>query len=137
VRDFVLDASFTLCWCFEDEATEATELLLTELQNQEALAWVPGIWQHELLNGLGKGITRGRVERQRAFLLWREIRELPLRIVEIPIDQKLLELALEHNLAVYDASYLRLAIARQLAIAAVDRKLQAAARKAGLDIIAP
>jgi len=136
VKDFVLDASFTLCWCFEDEATEATETLLTELQNQEALAWVPGIWQHELLNGLGKGVTRGRVERQRAFLLWQEIRELPLRIVEIPIDRKLLELALEHNLAVYDASYLSLAMVHQLAIATVDGKLQAAAKKAGLDIIA-
>jgi len=43
VKDFVLDASFTLCWCFEDEATKAAESLLTELQNQEALAWVPGI----------------------------------------------------------------------------------------------
>lgn len=108
MKDFVLDASFALRWCFQDEATEATESLLTLLQNQEALAWVPGIWQHEVLNGLGKGITRGRVDRKRAFLLWQEIRELPLRIVEIPIDRKLLELALEHNLAVYDACYLSL-----------------------------
>lgn len=110
MKEFVLDASFTLRWCFEDEATETTEALLTLLQNQEALAWVPGIWQHELLNGLGKGITRARVERQRAFLLWREILELPLRITEIPIDQKLSELALANNLAVYDASYLSLAM---------------------------
>jgi predicted nucleic acid-binding protein len=137
VRDFVLDASFTLCWCFEDEATAATESLLTALQNQEALAWVPAIWQHEVLNGLGKGVTRGRLERQRAFLLWQEVQELPLRVVQIPIDPTLLELALEHNLAVYDASYLSLAMAHRLAIATVDRKLQAAAGKAGPDIIAP
>jgi predicted nucleic acid-binding protein len=121
VKDFVLDASFTLCWCFEDEATEA---LLTQLQNQEALAWVPGIWQHEVLNGLGKGITRGRIERKKAFLLWQEIRELPLRIVEIPIDQKLLELALASNLAVYDAIYLTLAMTHHLAIATADGKLR-------------
>jgi len=137
VRDFVLDASFTLCWCFEDEATAATESLLTALQNQDALAWVPAIWQHEVLNGLGKGVTRGRLERQKAFLLWQEVRELPLRIVQIPIDRTLLELALEHNLAVYDASYLSLAMAHRLPIATVDRELQAAAGKTGLDIIAP
>jgi len=48
----------------------------------------------------------------------------------------LLELALEHNLAVYDASYLSLAMAHRLAIATVDRKLQVAAGKAGVEIIA-
>lgn len=69
MREFILDASFALCWCFEDEATTETESLLTRLQDQEATAWVPGIWPHEMLNGLGKGITRGRVERQKAFLL--------------------------------------------------------------------
>lgn len=95
MKEFVLDASFALRWCFEDEATEATESLLTVLQNQEALAWVPAIWQHELLNGLGKGITRGRVERRRAFSLGQEIRELPWRIVEIPIDQKLLRAGID------------------------------------------
>ncbi len=25
MSDFVLDASFALCWCFEDESTEGTE----------------------------------------------------------------------------------------------------------------
>jgi predicted nucleic acid-binding protein len=137
VKNLVLDASFTLRWCFEDEATEATESLLTLLQNQEAIAWVPGIWLYELLNGLGKGVTRGRVERQRAFSLWEEIHELPLRIVEVPIDRKLLELSLANNLAVYDASYLSLAIEHRLTIATVDGKLQRAAERAGLEVIAP
>ena len=62
---------------------------------------------------------------------------MPLRIVEIPIDQKLLELALEHNLAVYDACYLSLRMTHHLAIATVDGKLELAAKKAGLDVIAP
>jgi predicted nucleic acid-binding protein len=74
VKEFVLDASFALHWCFEDEATAASESVLTALQNQEGTAWVPGIWPHELLNGLGKGVTRRRVERQRAFLFWQNRR---------------------------------------------------------------
>ena len=59
MKEFVLDASFALHWCFEDEATAASESLLTILQNQEGTALVPGIWPHELLNGLGKGVIRG------------------------------------------------------------------------------
>jgi hypothetical protein len=61
VKEFVLDASFSLCWCFHEEATAKTYSLLTALQNQEAISWVPLIWQFEMLNALGKGVMRGRV----------------------------------------------------------------------------
>jgi predicted nucleic acid-binding protein len=135
--EFVLDASFSLHWCFEDEATDATDSLLTALQDQKAVAWAPGIWRLEVLNGLGKGVARGRSGRDKAFLFWREMRALPIRIVEVPPDEQLLELALEHNLAVYDASYLSLALARKLPLATVDGKLQQAAQLCGLGVIRP
>ena len=115
--DFVLDASFTLHWCFEDEATPAADEVLTRLQDQMDLAWVPGIWPYELLNALGKGVNRKRIDRQKALLLCREIRALPIGILDIPVDEKLLDLALQHNLSIYDASYLSLALARGLPIA--------------------
>lgn len=135
--DFVLDASFALHWCFEDEATPETESVLTQLQNQQDTAWVPGIWSYEILNGLGKGIARGRIQRQKAVQLWNEIHQLPIRVLDVPVDEKLLDLALQHNLAVYDASYLSLAISRGYSIATGDTKLQAAGQNAGLGIISP
>lgn len=107
------------------------------LQNQEGKAWVPGIWPLELLNGLGKGVTRGRIKRERAFLLWQEIRELPIHIVDVPVNEQLLELALQYNLAIYDTSYLSLAVARSLPIATGDEKLQNASESAGIKIIKP
>jgi predicted nucleic acid-binding protein len=137
--EFVLDASFTLHWCFEDEATPASDAVLTRLQNQTDSAWVPGIWPHELLNGLGKGITRKRPrdgrERQKAFSLWQEIRALPIRVIEVPVDDALLDLALHHNLAVYDASYLSLAVSRGLSLATSDDKLAAAAQSVGIHVL--
>jgi predicted nucleic acid-binding protein len=137
VTEFVLDASFTLRWCFEDEATPSTESLLTTLQNQEAIAWAPAIWRYEILNGLGKGVSRGRLDRPKAFLLWQELQELGIRIVETPIDRALLELALDHNLAVYDASYLSLAQVRNLPLATVDGKLQNIAASVGIQTLKP
>jgi predicted nucleic acid-binding protein len=68
-EEFVLDASFALHWCFEDETTSATESVLTALENQHATAWVPGIWALEMLNALGKAVTRGRIERHKALLI--------------------------------------------------------------------
>jgi predicted nucleic acid-binding protein len=135
--DFVLDASFALHWCFEDEATIASDAVLTRLENQQDLAWVPGIWAYELLNGLGKGITRKRIEKQKALLLWQEIRALPIHISNVSVNENLLELALKHNLAVCDACYLSLAVARGLSIATGDAKLQAAARNSGVEVIQP
>ena len=60
---------------------------------------------------------------------------MPVRIVDVPVDDKLLELALKHNLAVYDASYLSLAQTRRFPLATVDGKLQQAAESTGLEII--
>ena len=137
MKELVLDASFALKWCFEDEATAGTELLLTMLQDQESTAWVPGIWRYEMLNGLGKGVARSRLNRDVAFLFWQELQELPIRTAEVPVDDTLLELALKHNLAVYDASYLSLAQARTLPLATVDGKLKAAAQSTGIVVITP
>ena len=137
MTEFVLNASFALCWCFEDEATKETEAALTALQNQESVAWVPQIWRHEMLNGLGKGVARGRLERGKAFLFWQELHALPIRVVTVPVDERLLELELKHNLAVYDASYLSLVQARNLPLATVDGKLQEAAEGAGIQVIRP
>ena len=91
MREFVLDASFALRWCFEDEATAETEAILTLMQDQEATAWVPGIFWYEVLNGLGKGVARGRLEGNKAVLLWRELQELPVRPVDVAVEEKLLE----------------------------------------------
>jgi predicted nucleic acid-binding protein len=125
VREFVLDASFALCWCFEDEATPQTESTLTSLENEEATAWVPAIWRYEMLNGLGKGVTRGRLTRDKALLFWQEVQALPVRVADVAVNENLLELALKHNLAVYDACYLSLTHTRRLPLANRGRKAPA------------
>jgi predicted nucleic acid-binding protein len=137
VREFVLDASFALCWCFDDEATPQTESTLTSLENQEAIAWVPAIWRYEMLNGLGKGVTRGRLTRDKALLFWQEVQALPVRVADVAVNETLLELALKHNLAIYDACYLSLTQARRLPLATVDGKLQQAAESVSVQVIRP
>jgi predicted nucleic acid-binding protein len=126
-----------LCWCFEDEATAQTESTLTSLQDQESEAWTPAVWRYEMLNGLGKGVTRGRLTRDKALLFWQEVQALPIRVIEIAVDETLLDVALNHNLAVYDASYLSLAQARRLPLATVDGKLRQAAESVGMQVIRP
>jgi hypothetical protein len=46
----VIDASVALSWCFEDEASPATDALLDDARDHGAL--VPGLWFLELGNVL-------------------------------------------------------------------------------------
>ena len=79
-----------------------------------------------MLNGPGKGVTRGRLTRDKALLFWQEVQSLPVRVADVAVNETLLELALKHNLAVYDDCYLSLTQARRLPLATVDGKLQQA-----------
>jgi hypothetical protein len=91
------------------------EALLTQLQNQEALAWFPGIWQWPHRAATSVPVMAG--DSGNAAPHRRNT------------NRKLLELALASNLAVYDTTYLMLAMAQ--------RKLRLAAEQAGLEVIAP
>ena len=57
---FVVDASATLPWRFEDEATPWTEALLDRLQGREEIH-VPAHWPLEVVNALLVARRRGRV----------------------------------------------------------------------------
>ena len=140
MKEFVLDASFALLWCFEYEATEGSEIRTYPASEPRRNSL--GTWHLAARNAkwARKGVARGKVEREKAFLLWREMREmpaLPVHIVEMPVNETLLDLALKHNLALYDASYLSLALLRKLPIATANGKLKEAWESVGLDIIEP
>ncbi|HEY3839955.1 MAG TPA: type II toxin-antitoxin system VapC family toxin [Bryobacteraceae bacterium] len=77
------------------------------------------------------------MNRDRAFLFWEELDALPIRSIDVPVAAKLLELTLRSNLAVYDATYLRLALMRHIPIAVADMKLLQASQSAGVQVLRP
>src|SRR3954469_12357333 len=56
---FVVDASITLAWCFEDAMTTATEAVLERLVLEGGIA--PAHWPLEVANGLRFAWSSGRV----------------------------------------------------------------------------
>ena len=133
---FVMDASATLPWCFADEATDATNALLTRLQaGDEAL--VPGHWPAEVANALLVALRRERISRQDAQQFLADLDVLPIRIE--PTAHKLLRLAIlplaeKHDLTIYDAAYLELAIRQTVPLATLDDDLRKAARASGVSL---
>ena len=131
---FVLDCSVTMAWVFPDEATEATNQLRDSLV--EGRAFVPSLWPVEVGNVLLVATRRNRIRVDD----WQEIRAsleaLPIEIDPVTTSRAWgasLELARTHQLSVYDAMYLELAMRLQLPLATLDRALHGAARTAGVE----
>jgi predicted nucleic acid-binding protein len=138
VSVFVLDASYALTWCFPDRATPNSDATLKRLEAAIDSAVVPAIWPIEVANALGKGVVRRKLSAERAREIWQELALLPIRQSGVLIDiPKLLELAIQHNISVYDACYLREAIVEHLPLATNDRDLRDAAESDGITVMIP
>lgn len=130
---FVLDASITLAWCFQDEATPATMLLLEKLSDEEA--FVPALWFLEVGNILLGAQRKSRISSAKTV----EFINL-LEVLNIQVDShmatrgfyEILSLASSQNLTTYDAAYLELAMRLGIPLATKDHQLQDAANHLGV-----
>lgn len=133
---FVLDASVTLAWCFENEATPYTEAVLERLGDTEAL--VPAIWPLEVANVLLVGERRKRLTEADTAHFVELLATLPITVEEEGLTEALgpvLALAREQGLSANDASYLELAARRGLSLATQDRRLSLAATRVGVPLV--
>jgi predicted nucleic acid-binding protein len=125
----VLDSSATLAWVFEDEVTDLIDRVFDLVA--ERGAWVPSLWKLEIANTLETSVRRGRIPAAFQSSTLRDLSLLPLRIdaeTDIHAWGATLELAQRHQLTLYDAAYLELALRRGLPLASLDRELCAAAK---------
>lgn len=122
---FVLDASVTACWAFEDEHEILAEIALEHLNADDA--FVPALWWFEIRNTLIVNERRGRKAEAQTTLFLLRLARFPIKVDRSPHEADVLALARRHRLTVYDAAYLELARRRREPLATLDRKLAAAA----------
>jgi predicted nucleic acid-binding protein len=132
---FVLDASVTLCWLFQDESDRTADIAGQLLLGNER-AIVPLIWWFEVRNVIVVGMRRKRVsaERVRTFLIQSEASPIDIDD-EIPVEGAVFEAAHNHQLSFYDACYLELAVRNGVPLATLDKSLARAAIAAGVPLI--
>lgn len=129
----VLDASVTLCWLFEDQATAYTDLVLDRLGGGDG-AVVPAIWPFEIANAVAVAERRKLVNPAQAVAFLQTLGQLSIA-VDRKIEQifnAVLEAARRYRLSAYDAGYLELAMREALPLATLDAALRNAARAAGV-----
>ncbi len=129
---FVLDASITACWAFEDEEHSQAAQAFRRIRTEEAV--VPSLWWFEVRNILVVNERKKRITESGTASFLREVSRLPIRMDRAPAEDEVLRLARAHRLSVYDAAYLELARRERLPLATLDRELAGAARAEGVPI---
>ena len=124
----VLDSSITVAWLYREEATKSVDEVFENLI--QASAWVPALWHLEVANVLQIGIRR---ERHAADFRDRMLSDLSDFAIHVDPETHrqawgvTSRLAERHQLTLYDAAYLELALRRGLPLATLDGDLRIAA----------
>jgi predicted nucleic acid-binding protein len=131
---FVVDASVTLAWCFEDEASPQTEAILDLLSDDTAV--VPSLWELEVSNVLLLGERHRRLTESQTARFVALLGQLPILVDSANVDMEaVLAVGRHHALTAYDAAYLVLAEREGVPLATMDTKLRNAARAVGVQLI--
>jgi predicted nucleic acid-binding protein len=130
---FVLDASVAMSWAFPDEEDSAALAALQLLQKEPAR--VPAVWWFEIRNVLLINERRHRISEADTMNFLRFVSGLDIEIDRLPDDLAIVTLCRRHRLSAYDTSYLELALRDAIPLATLDKRLAAAARREGLDVV--
>lgn len=132
----VLDCSATMARAFPNERTVPIDLLFLAIAQNGA--WVPQLWRIEVANTLNIGIRRKRIDSNDRALILAHLNSLPISLDAESYRHcwnRTIPLADKHNLTVYDATYLELALRRSLPLATLDLDLRKAAQTEGVVLL--
>ncbi|MBW1671950.1 MAG: type II toxin-antitoxin system VapC family toxin [Deltaproteobacteria bacterium] len=135
-RDFVVDNSVVMAWCFQDEASQYADAILGSLEVSRAI--VPSIWPLEVENVLLVAELRNRLSEADSARFIALLTELPITIEQESPERmmrEILALAREHQISSYDASYLDLAMRKGVPIATLDNGLIKASERSQVPIM--
>lgn len=127
---FVLDCSFTMTWCFEDEANAYADSILENFTNTTAI--VPTIWPLEVANVLLLSKKKKRITEVHSSSFVDAISALPIVIdqsTSLKAMHSIYTLASQLDLTIYDSCYLELALREKIPLLTFDSGLIKAAKK--------
>ncbi|HEY1935771.1 MAG TPA: type II toxin-antitoxin system VapC family toxin [Acetobacteraceae bacterium] len=138
MSDFVLDNSVTMRWCFDGGSNDYADDILRQLESQARAAVVPVLWRYEVSAVLARAQVRDLLPAPRAAEFLEDLAALNITVDLDGIQRILAEvhaIAIRYRLTAYDASYLELALRRDLPIATLDAELRDACRTAGVTVL--
>jgi len=134
-KNFVVDNSVVMSWCFKDEDNPYADLVLGRFE--EATAYVPSVWPLEVVNVLLAAERKKLISETDSIRFLRLLSQLPILVQHESPERAMkdiLNLARAHDLSSYDASYLDLAMKKGLPLATLDKKMRKAAKSMNVEL---
>jgi predicted nucleic acid-binding protein len=129
----VIDSSVALAWVLPDELNVIADRVLLRVSDEGAL--VPPIFRAEVGNSLNVALRRKRIDGDGRLYALKQLSGFTI-VVDPDADEHIwseaIDLADRHQLTLYDASYLELALRSAFPLVTLDKRLARAARDAGL-----
>nr|WP_282568017.1 type II toxin-antitoxin system VapC family toxin [Bosea sp. WAO] len=132
----ILDSSCAVAIISPDEQNDAVLALLDRIIAYGAFA--PALWLYETANAARFKWAKDEITAATARDAIEKLHALPIETVDMEpavIRGGILTLAQRHNLTIYDASYLHLAVMLSLPLATFDKQLIASAPKEGVELV--
>ena len=132
----VIDASVALSWFLQEEQSPASDRLFEQLAEEGAV--VPSLWRLEIANALQVAVRRNRIDRAYRDATIHRAGRLPIEVdpeTDTHAWNRTLHLSERHNITVYDAAYLELALRRGVPLATRDQDLAKAAVDSGVTVL--
>lgn len=140
---FVLDASVALTWLLKDASEKNDPYafgVLKTLRAEESRCSVPVTWALEVANVIARCEAKAQVTEAQSGAFLELLQELAIELDAASAERSLsntLQLARQHRISAYDASYLELALRLSLPLATLEGDLRRAADKAGVKAYKP
>ena len=138
MNSLVLDNSVAMRWCFKDGSDSDlmyAEKVLDRLS--DTIFLVPNLWHLEAANVVARAQKRQWLTTEQMHEFLELVVQLPLKVDQETAKKAMTEtfmLANDHNLSVYDAAYLELALRHRMPLATLDADLRKAASKVNVAI---
>ena len=129
----VLDASVVLARVLGDTQPRVGSTTFARMRLDE---WVvPAVWWFEIRNALIVNERRGRATEPQSTEFLHDLSDMLITFDRTPDEATLMRLARRHQLTVYSAACLELALREGLPLATLDASLAAAARQEGVAVL--
>ncbi|WP_417230169.1 type II toxin-antitoxin system VapC family toxin [Brevundimonas sp.] len=126
---FVLDASIALAWLLPDEESDTAEKVMVLARRSGAIA--PALFPLEVANALRSNLRRGRLDATYRDAALDQLDKASvardLEAYDPAVLRETVRLSDKHDLTVYDAAYLELALRHDAPLGTLDDDLRRAA----------
>lgn len=123
MKKYVVDASVTLKWIFDEIDSEKAIVLRKEVEGGKMMLFAPDLWVYEVVSVTTTAIRRGENPSRVKRLLSDIVAARPNLIPMVNLSKEIVLNAVKYGISSYDSAYITLAMDLGLVLVTADKVL--------------